>query len=214
VRVETAHGTLECRTVVVTVPTPLLAQGTPRFTPALPAAYDEAFDGLALGVANKVFVEVTPGAMPLEGTVHLVASDATTRTASVTVRPAGHEVLQVFFGGAYASELEEKGTLEHAAREELMRVFGSDLGRAIRRTTATAWLTDPWARGSYSAARPGFARCRGVLARPIANRIFFAGDAVPAKTYGAIDGAWESGAAAARAVSTALGMRHESRGRQ
>ena len=207
VSVMTNGGRIECRTVVVTVPTTLLARGTPRFVPALPVEYEEAFAGLALGVANKVFVEVEPRAMPLDGTVHLVASDTTTRTASVTVRPAGHELLLVFFGGAYARELEEKGTLESAARDELTGLFGHDLGRKIRRTTATAWSTDPWALGSYSAARPGFARCRDVLANPIADRVFFAGDAVPSKAYGAIHGAWESAAAAVRGAVAALGAR-------
>src|SRR5262245_53291143 len=163
VRVTTAQGTLECRAAVVTVPTTVLARGAPRFTPALPHGHEAAVHGLTLGVANKVFMELAPGAMPLEGSVHLVASDATTRTASVTVRPAGHELVQVFFGGAYARELEETGALESAARDELAGLFGSGLRNQIRRTAATAWLTDPWACGSYSAARPGFARCRTIF---------------------------------------------------
>src|SRR5262245_55833293 len=36
VKVATGHGTLECRAVVVTVPTTLLARGEPTFSPALP----------------------------------------------------------------------------------------------------------------------------------------------------------------------------------
>ncbi len=203
VRVTTAQGTLECRAVVVTVPTTVLAHGTPRFTPTLPLAHEEAVHGLTLGVANKVFVEVAPGAMPFEGTVHLVASDETTRTASVTVRPAGHELVQVFFGGAYARELEEKDALESAARDELVGLFGSAFGDRIRRATATAWLGDPWARGSYSAARPGFARCRTVLAEPLEDRVFFAGEACPPTMYGSIHGAWASGGDAARRVAAA-----------
>jgi monoamine oxidase len=204
VRLTTGQGTLECRVVVVTVPTAVLARGTPRFSPALPLTHDEAVHGLALGVANKVFVEVAPEAMPLAGSVHLVASDSTARTASVTVRPAGHELLLVFFGGAYARELEERDALESVARDELVGLFGSGLGDAIRRTTATAWLGDPWARGSYSAARPGFAHCRSVLAEPVAERVFFAGEACPPTMYGAIHGAWASGADAARRVAAAL----------
>lgn len=204
VRLSTARGTIECHAVVVTVPTTLLARCEPRFSPALPLEYDEAFAGLTLGVANKVFVEVGPGALPLAGTAHIVASDATTRTASITVRPAGHDLLLVFFGGRYARELETAGALEIAARDELRSVFGSDLGGKICRTTATAWLGDRWARGSYSAARPGFARCRAVLAEPVADRIFFAGEACTPTAYGAIHGAWASGAAAARRVASTL----------
>jgi monoamine oxidase len=204
VRLTTGQGTVECRTVIVTVPTTLLARGTPRFSPTLPSAYEEAFNGLALGVANKVFVEVEPGALPFDGTVNLVASDTTIRTASVSVRPAGQEVLLVFFGGAYARELETTGSLDATARDVLIDVFGSDLGRKIRRMTATAWSTDPWALGSYSAARPGFARCRTVLTEGVADRVFFAGDACTPTSYGAIHGAAESGVAAARRIAGLL----------
>lgn len=123
-----------------------------------PVEYTEAFAGLPLGVANKVFFELTPA----------------------------------------------QGGLEAAAREELVRLFGADLGRRIRRSTATAWVGDPRARGSYSAARPGFAHCRKVLARPVAERVFFAGDACTIDTFGAIHGAWASGTESARRLVTAL----------
>jgi monoamine oxidase len=113
-------------------------------------------------------------------------------------------LILVFFGGGYARELEAARALEAAARDELGSVFGSDLGRRIRRSTATAWLADPWARGSYSAARPGCARCRGTLVEPIADRVFFAGEACTATAFGAIHGAWRSAAEAARRIVAAL----------
>jgi monoamine oxidase len=207
VGVTTARGTLPCRAVIVTVPATLLARGQPAFTPPLPAEYEEAFAGLPLGIANKVFLELAPGALPVEGTVNFVASADAARTVSFTVRPAGQELVLAYFGGSYARELEVRGELEAAAREELVKVFGADLGRRIRRTAATAWAGDPWARGSYSAARPGFARCRGVLARPVARRVFFAGDACTPDTFGAIHGAWISGRDAARNVAATLGGR-------
>ena len=203
-RLTTPQGTLECRAVVVTVPTTLLARGEPAFTPALPAAYQEAFAGLPLGIANKIFVETEPSALPFEGTVHFVARADTARTMSLTVRPAGHEVLLAYFGGDYAHELEAQRGLEAATRDELIRLFGADFGRRIRRLTATAWAGDRWARGSYSAARPGFAHCRAVLAQPVGERIFFAGDACTADTFGAIHGAWASAVEAAKGVAAAL----------
>jgi monoamine oxidase len=206
VRVTTARGVLECRAVVVTVPTPLLARGEPAFTPALPVEYGEAFDGLPLGVADKVFLQLEPGALPYERSTHFVAGADTARTVSFTVRPAGHELVLAFFGGAYARELERDGALEAAARAELVRLFGADLGRRITRATATAWASDPWARGSYSAARPGFAHCRATLARPVAERVFFAGDACTRDTFGAIHGAWASGSAAAQQIVAALAV--------
>jgi monoamine oxidase len=141
-----------------------------------------------------------------------VASAATARTVSFTVRPAGHELILAFFGGGYARELEAQGALEAAAREELVRLFGADLDRRVRHATATGWSRDPWARGSYSAARPGFAHCRATLARPVAERIAFAGDACTPDTFGAVHGAWASGQAAARRLAAALAAPvHEAR---
>jgi monoamine oxidase len=207
VRVATPRGTLEASAVVVTVPTTLLARGEPAFTPALPADYGEAFAGLPLGVANKVFLELDPGALPFDGTVNFVASASTARTVSLTVRPAGHELLLAYFGGDHARDLEAQGALEATAREEIVRIFGAQLGPRIRRTAATSWVSDRWARGSYSAARPGFAHCRKVLARPVGERVFFAGDACTVDTFGAIHGAWASGLAAAGRVIGALAHR-------
>ena len=197
VRVTSTAGTLECDAVIVTVPTPLLARGEPRFVPALPEAYGEAFAGLALGVANKVFLELEPGALPLEGSVNVIGRDT---GPSFTVRPAGQELLLAYFGGRQARELEAAGELEAAAREELTHCFGASLARRIRRSTSTAWAADPWARGSYSAARPGFAHTRATLTEPVAERVFFAGDACTVETYGAINGAWDSAVAAARRI--------------
>jgi monoamine oxidase len=204
VRLATASGTLDCRAVVVTVPTTLLARGEPRFVPPLPAAYGEAFAGLPLGIANKVFLELAPGALPYEGVVNFVASATTARTVSCTVRPAGHELLLCYFGGRHARDLESQGALEAAAREALSELFGADWSRRIRRSTTTAWAGDPWARGSYSAAQPGSAHCRAVLARPVGERVFFAGDACTVDTFGEIRGAWASGVEAARRVATLL----------
>jgi monoamine oxidase len=157
-----------------------------------------------------VFLQLAPGAMPLDGTTNLIASDRTARTMSFSIRPAGQEVLLAFFGGDYARELERAGSLIEAARDELVRLFGAELGRHVRRATATAWSTDPWARGSYSAARPGFARCRALLGRPVAGRVFFAGEACVTDTFGAIHGAWTSAVRAARLVTASLGGRARS----
>ena len=204
VRVATTRGTLETRAAIVTVPTTLLARGEPAFTPALPVEYGEAFAALPLGIANKVFLELEPGALPLDGTVNFVARADAARTVSLTVRPAGHELLLAYCGGDYARDLEAQGALEAAARDEVVKIFGTQLGSQIRRSTATGWVGDRWARGSYSAARPGFAHCRKVLARPVGERVFFAGDACTVDTFGAIHGAWASGVSAAQHLIATL----------
>jgi len=204
VRLETARGTMTSRAAIVTAPTAVLARGAIRFAPALPAAYDEAFDNLRLGVADKVFVELAPGAIPIEGSRNIIAHARSRRTASVSIRPNGAELMLLYFGGNYARELEASGGLQDAARDMLGELFGGAVAGRIRRMTATAWRADPWAGGSYSVARPGFAHARATLATPLADRLAFAGEAASPDYFGTVHGAWNSGAAAADALARVL----------
>jgi monoamine oxidase len=205
VRVLTSRGDLEARAVIVTAPTAVLAAGDSiAFAPALPLDLVEAFHSLPLGADDKVFFELTPGAMPFEGTLNFIGTDRTRRTAAYETRPAEQEVLLAFFGGGYARELELRGELEACAREQLTQIFGSDFSRHLRRAVSTRWVQDPWARGSYSAALPGHARKRERLNIPVGDRIYFAGEAASVSSFGTIHGARERGQATARRVAARL----------
>lgn len=201
IRVHSAGGILDADAVIVTVPTTVLAMTPIEFTPALPRAYEEAFQHVPLGLANKVFFEFEPGALPAGDMLHFVGTDETARTASYAIRPAGHELLLAYFGGSFARELEMRGELEAFARDELAQIFGADLIRKIRRATSTKWAADQFSRGSYSAAEPGYAHLREQLNVPVAQKIFFAGEACSIRDFGTVHGAWFSGESAARAVA-------------
>lgn len=203
VRVTTDRGAMEARAVIVTVPTNVLAAGGIRFLPALPATFEDALAAVPLGVANKVFFQMAPGALPFDGTTHFLGGDAT-RVGSYQVRPLGREVLLAYFGGDLALELERHGKLEQFARDELSRIFGSDFVRRIVHSVSSAWATDPWSLGSYSAAAPGNAHMRRVLSEPVHERVFYAGEACSIEYFGAIHGAWHSGVAAAERACALL----------
>lgn len=68
----------------------------------------------------------------------------------------------------------------------------------------TNWGGERWTRGAYAAARPGRAEARAVLARPVGERIWFAGEALAQGLMQTAAGARLSGEAAARAISAAL----------
>jgi monoamine oxidase len=198
VRVDTPRGSIRARAAIVTVPTSVMANEDIRFTPQLPARFGTAFNAVPLGIVNKVFVRVDEGLLPFAGTTQLIGDDTTTRTASYTVRPAGQPLIAAFFGGELSRELEQRGELEAFACDELQRIFGADLVGGILATQATGWGRDPWARGSYSAARPGQADQRVVLAEPVSPTLAFAGEACSREHYGTLHGAWLSGRKAAR----------------
>ncbi|MFS4505891.1 FAD-dependent oxidoreductase [Clavibacter sp. Sh2141] len=66
------------------------------------------------------------------------------------------------------------------------------------------WAGDPFARGSGSFLRPGATRAdREALARPVDDRVFFAGEATSADRPGTVAGAYASGLRAADEVDRA-----------
>jgi monoamine oxidase len=68
----------------------------------------------------------------------------------------------------------------------------------------TNWASEPWVRGAYAVAAPGAADARRVLAEPVAERIWFAGEALAGGLIQTAGGARLSGEAAARQVARQL----------
>ena len=63
----------------------------------------------------------------------------------------------------------------------MLRHRGSDtidIRKRLHPLAASAWNRDPFACGSYSYAEVGHADARTVLAAPVDDRLFFAGEAV------------------------------------
>lgn len=202
--VETGRGAVRARAAIITLPTDLLAAGVVRFTPALPEKI-EAAAGLPLGLADKVFLQVDPAAdLPADG--HLVGDPRAARTGAYHLRPFGRPVIESYYGGPLARDLEGAGEAAAFAfaADELAALLGAGIRRSLRPLTATAWGRDPLARGSYAYARPGRAGARAVLAAPVADRLFFAGEATSPHAFTTAQGAHETGVAAAEAALRAL----------
>ena len=205
VRIEGSHGVLQARAVIVTLPTAVLASASaPRFTPALPAAHQQALHDLPLGVCNKVFLRFDEADLP-PGMLHSIGDTNTSRTASWSLRPAGQPLAMAYFGGPLSQELEARGKLVAFAREQLTQVFGADMARRAGAALCSSWGSDPWAMGSYSAARPGAADARAALASPVSPHLLLAGEACSINRYGTLPGAWDSGVQAAVTLLRTLG---------
>ena len=63
------------------------------------------------------------------------------------------------------------------------------------------WAKDPFARGAYSYVRVDGAGAREALAAPLADTLYFAGEATSADDSGTVAGALQSGLLAARALT-------------
>jgi monoamine oxidase len=118
----------------------------------------------------------------------------------------GRPVIYTFFGGRFAAAMEREGeaAIFAFAADELANILGSDIRKHISPLAATAWLHDQWSRGSYSYALPGHADDRAVLAAPVDNRLFFAGEATSPYFFSTTHGAYMSGLTAADAALASL----------
>lgn len=207
VTLETALGTLRAHAAIVTVPTPLLAAETIRFEPALPADKIAAAQGVPLGVDNKLYFRLA-GDLP-DSDAHYVGSVSRVETAAIQVKPHGRPLVEVYLGGKIALALEHAGADASIAfaLDELAGLFGADIRARLTPLAQSAWATDPWARGSYSYALPGHAEDRAILAAPVEDRLFFAGEACSPDYFSTAHGAYSSGIETADRALAALEKR-------
>jgi monoamine oxidase len=204
VLLETNQGPIAARAAIVAIPTNLLAKERILFTPALPYKA-EAAAGLPLGTAEKIFFYLSKAEeLPVEG--HLFGRIDRAATGSYHTRPFGRPYLEAFIGGGNAAALirEGEGALTAFALDELAALIGSSFRRRVAPILETGWARDPWVLGSYSHALPGHASARELLAAPVAERLFFAGEATHPTFFSTVHGAWETGLRAAGEVLAVL----------
>jgi monoamine oxidase len=204
IRIATPRGDIEARAVIVTVPTEVLAAGMPRFAPELPDKVAAAH-ALPLGIADKVYLRLT-GGEDIPKDAHLYGAIDRVDTGSYHLRPLGRPLVEGYFGGEFARELEREGEAGFAnfAIDQLAALMGNDIRKRLELIAASNWVRDPWARGSYSRARPGHADAREVLAATVDQRLFFAGEACSREDFSTAHGAYRSGVAAAEQAISAL----------
>jgi len=205
-RLDTARGRVEARAVILTLPTDLIAAEAVRFDPPLPDLM-EAAAHLPLGLASKLHMTVA-GADDFPKDSQLWGRADTPDTAGYHLRPFGRPMIEAWFGGDIARQLEADGepAFFAFASDELANLLGSNIRKRIAPVTASMWGADPWSRGAYSHALPGCAGDRVRLKAPVENRIFIAGEASSEHFYGTAHGAWLEGERAAREALAALGL--------
>ena len=199
IRIETNRGTIDTQHVIVCVPTTALAAERIVFDPPLPDKH-EAAGALPLGLADKLFLRVDGVALPKNG--HLVGNPRSACTASYRLGQFGWPVIECFFGGDCAQALEDAGDGAAAdfAIGELTALLGNDWRAHLTPVAATRWRAEPHIHGSYSHARIGAAPQRAILAAPVDDRLFFAGEACSTHDFSTAHGAFETGITAAEAV--------------
>lgn len=193
---------LEARRVLVTLPLSLLQEGAVRFSP--PLAKEAALAGLRMGgVVKAVLLFDAPfweGRFPRASYFH--APDAPFPTFW-TPSPLRLPLLSAWAGGPKAEALSKLSHDEvvRAAQGSLQAFFGEYPAPAAVRVYD--WQADACARGAYSYVATGGVGAREQLAAPVAETLFFAGEATHTEAAGTVHGALESGVRAAREIIAA-----------
>jgi monoamine oxidase len=206
VAVETPKGTVRARLALLAVSNGMLASGEIAFTPGLPDWKLGALEGLPMGTENKMGVAFDKDVFGPDGRGHHTVWSDGAESAKVDVNGMGFDSVSVFTGGRHAVWLEKQGpqACRDFAVDRIAEVFGNDIRKHVVRSITTAWSTEPWTRGSWACALPGQVHQRAQLARPIDDRLFFAGEATEVGGQGTCDGAYRSGLRAAREIAERL----------
>ena len=203
-RIETPQGAIIADGAIVTLPTSVLAATEQLFAPGLPDKI-EAARGLPLGLADKLYLSLE-GAEEFDKDSRLFGATDQSATATYHMRPFGRPLIEAYFGGRLAADLEAGGASAffEFAVSELTRQLGNEFAGRVKPIHVHRWGADPFARGSYSYALPGKADCRATLAAPVDGRLFFAGEACSHDDFSTAHGGWITGVIAADQAISAL----------
>jgi monoamine oxidase len=215
--------TLHARAAIVTLPVGVLRHRGDAtevvFEPELPPAKREALEIIKMGSAVKV-------ALWFRSAFWERLRDGRYRDAAFfrcagqpfpafwTQIPVRSELIIAWAGGPKATALRGAATPERIERAlgEFATMFDEPtLAREeFERGDTHDWDLDPFSRGAYSYVAVGGVEARAMLAAPMGEALFFAGEATSDDGQGGtVNGALETGERAAREAASSLGARHK-----
>jgi monoamine oxidase len=180
--------------VIVTVPLGVLKAGAIVFEPQL-SDKEVAINGLAMGSVVKATLQFRSKFWPRDfGFVH---SDE--KWFPTWWTHDKQPILTGWVGGPRADSLskEQTNAVEAEAIRELARILKLEPGKIqdfLVRSFMHDWANDPFSRGAYSYTPVGMVEMSGQLAAPVAETIYFAGEATDGDgNQGTVHGAVASG---------------------
>lgn len=214
-RVRTTKGAeLRARRAIVTVPVGVLkqdagAKGGIELDPD-PPAVRRALAGLEMGQAVKIVLRFREqfwenGASPRGEQWGFLHQPGSRYPTWWTAAPAEVPMLTGWAGGPAAealSRLPDAGRLDRALETlgSLFETRAAKLKKLLLAWHTHDWGADPYSRGAYSYVGVGGANAPRALGRPIAETLYFAGEATEPDQSGTVPGAIASGRRAARLI--------------
>ena len=210
--------TLAADRVVIAVPVGLLRAGMPVLDPLPPLVQQIAVGrlGYGAGLLGKIYLRFPHRFWPEQPKWFGRLPDAPEKrgTFNTWVSHLGETGLPIvlsFTQGATATRLDRSASdaeVTEVAMTSLRKMFGNDIPQP-EAMVFPRWLSDPWSQGGYSYPGVGSApEDRETHARPLARRVFFAGEATEPVEYGTVHAAlWSAEQSAEALYSAATGNR-------
>jgi polyamine oxidase len=203
-------ATIEADRAVIAVPIGLLRAGLPTLDPLPPDEQQKAIGriGYGAGILGKIYLRFPHRFWPEQPKWFGRLPDSPDRRGTFNtwvshIGETGLPILLSFANGATAARLDRSASdeeVKEVAMSSLRKMFGNDIPGPVG-MLYPRWLSDPWSQGGYS--YPGLgstAEDRETYARPLGNRVFFAGEATEPVEYGTVHAALWSGEQTAEAL--------------
>lgn len=164
--------------VISTVPITVLQSEDIEFVPPLPEAQISAFHAIGMDPAMKVFLKFDRQFYHENiGGGKVCAAYADERIG----KKGQDHVLMAFLMGHQAEQMTSLGSEQaiiDALLGELDEMYDGQASASFQAAHVIDWTAHPFIRGGYSYSKVGIGTARKVATQPVANRIFFAGEAM------------------------------------
>ena len=205
VTLTTNKGVFTAERALITLPLGVLKSGSVTFSPSLPTLKLNALQNLGMGILNKVYL-LFPSVFWEKDTEvfgYISADKGQWGETYNFNKYLGKPILLAFNAATFGLQIEKftDNQIIQGAMTVLQTIFGSSIPQP-QGWLITRWGADPFAGGSYSYIRPGGSGDDyDILAAPIANRLFFAGEATHSDHPATVHGAYLSGTREAKRIA-------------
>ncbi len=209
---ETSQGEFRAPRAIITLPLGVLQAGSVAFSPPLEAK-KQALELLSMGPVIRVslcFREKFWESDPQMRDLSFLFTDNEHFPTWWTTHPLPYPVLTGWAAGRYALPLKGKSqaqvtAIAVATLAQILEKSESDLKTRLTAGFTHDWQADEFARGAYSYGNVGGANAGQLLAEPLDNTLFFAGEATNTEGHnGTVNGAINSGIRAAKEITASF----------